>query len=175
MNNFYSANGQFRNINIIEHLDITPPTSLSVISYMIENENMKNRINVLENEIGRLEDEIKKSRVLYLPFNNNKTSKIISKNSNNWSSIDGNIVLEIFYDNELDYIPQVFVELSENNNSDIIYKTQVYDINNTSFKCKLLVENLDLNNYKNDKGNNIYSDIMDFIKKNVSLNYMIIE
>ena len=175
MNNFYSANGQFRNINIIEHLDITPPTSLSVISYMIENENMKNRINVLENEIGRLEDEIKKSQVLYLPFNNNKTSKIISKNSNNWSSIDGNIVLEIFYDNELDYIPQVFVELSENNNSDIIYKTQVYDINNTSFKCKLLVENLDLNNYKNDKGNNIYSDIMDFIKKNVSLNYMIIE
>ncbi len=175
MNNFYSANGQFRKIDIIEHLDITPPTGISIISYMIENENMKNRISVLESEIGKLEDKIKKSQVLYLPFNNNKTSRIISKNSNNWSSMDDNIVLELIYDNELDYIPQVYVELSEKNMSDLVYKTTVYDINEKSFKCKLLVENLDLNNYKDGDGNNIYSDNLDFIRKNVSLNYMIIE
>jgi len=59
--------------------------------------------------------------------------------------------------------------------SDLVYKTTVYDINEKSFKCKLLVENLDLNNYKDEDGNNIYSDNLDFIRKNVSLNYMIIE
>jgi len=56
-----------------------------------------------------------------------------------------------------------------------VYKTTVYDINEKSFKCKLLVENLDLNNYKDGDGNNIYSDNLDFIRNNVSLNYMIIE
>ena len=95
MNKFYSANGNFENIDIIEHLDVVPPTNISIISYMIENENMKNRISVLESNIIKLEGKINESR-MFLPYNNNKSSTIISKSSNDWSSIDGNIVMHYF-------------------------------------------------------------------------------
>lgn len=173
MNKFYSANGNFENIDIIEHLDVVPPTNISIISYMIENENMKNRISVLESNIIKLEGKINESR-MFLPYNNNKSSTIISKSSNDWSSIDGNIVMHVFYDNKYEYIPQIFVELAEKNNSNMDYKIHVSDIDNESFKCKLIVDNLELNNLKDENGKNVYNDKMDFVKQNLSLNYMII-
>jgi len=50
----------------------------------------------------------------------------------------------------------------------------VSDIDNESFKCKLIVDNLELNNLKDENGKNVYNDKMDFVKQNLSLNYMII-
>jgi len=174
MNTFYSANGNFNKINLIEKFDEDHPSSMSIISFMIDNENMKNRINILENEIGRLEREIKLSQAQYLPFNNNKTSKIISKNSNNWMSVNGNIVIEIIYEENLDFVPQVYVEIVDNILSDIKYNVQVYEIGKNSFKCKLITDNIEYNKYIDNDGNS-YSDILAFVRNRLSLNYVIIE
>ena len=173
MNTFYSATGQFKKIDIIENLDDEQPTNISLISYMIENEKMKDRVIKLEDELVKLEDKIKEYRK-YLPYSNEKTSRIVSKTNNNWISLDDNIVLDVKFDVEYNFKPQVFVELIENNNLNVKYKTQVYGINKKGFKCKLTLDDFYLNNFKDNKGINIYSDKIDFIKKNVSLNYIIV-
>lgn len=174
MNTFYSANGNFNKINLIERYDEEHPSSMSIISFLIDNQNMKNRIDTLENEISRLEREIKLSQMKYLPFNNNKTSKIISKNSNNWISTDGNIIIEIIYEEELEFIPQVYVEIVDNKLSDIKYNVQVYEIGKDRFKCKLITDNIEYSKYINDDGNS-YSDILEFVRNRLSLNYVIVE
>ena len=173
MNTFYSANGKFNKINIIENFE-DHPSSMSIISFMIDNQNMKNRIDTLENEILRLEREIKLSQTQYLPFNNNKTSKIISKNSSNWTSVDSNIIIQIVYEEELEFIPQVYVEVVDNKLSDIKYNVQVFDIGKENFKCKLITDNIEYYNY-NDNDGNSYSDILSFVRDRLSLNYVIIE
>lgn len=173
MDNFYSANGNFSKINIIEKFDVLPPSNVSIISYMIENEQLKLKINELENNLNEMDRKLSQLR-LKLPYRDNKTSKIMTFSNNNWGKNNGVIFIEIIYEEEYESIPQIYIQLVEKEISEVMHKLILYDVTNKGFKCKLTVSNFDINKFKLDNGENKYSDKMDYVKDQLSINYLVI-
>ena len=173
MDNFYSANGNFSKINIIESFEPLPPSNVSLISYMIENEQLKLRVNELESNLTELSNKLAQLR-LNLPYRDNKTSKIITFSNNNWLVNNGNIYIEIDFEEIYESVPQVFTQLVEKNISGVVHKLILYDLTIKGFKCKLTINNFDINRFKLPNGENKYSDKMDYVKDQLSINYLVI-
>ena len=68
----------------------------------------------------------------------------------------------------------MYVEIVDNKLSDIKYNVQVYEIGKDRFKCKLITDNIEYSKYIDDDGNS-YSDILEFVRNRLSLNYVIVE
>ena len=156
MNNFYSANGDISNYNIIEHFE-TPTEGVSVIAHLLESENQKNKINELENKVKELTNkfaniDIKINNKMndlkkYLPYNNDRFSTIDSKRSNEWNSEENNLFIEIEFKNTYHFIPNVYTELILNKDYKLKFKKRIANLSKNGFR--LYMELIDFNfNYQ---------------------------
>jgi hypothetical protein len=182
MNNFYSANGNMNNYNIIEYFE-GPTEGVSVISHLIESEKQKNKVIELENQIKELKlnisnfDKIIDKKLntikLHLPFDNNEFSKIESKKNNNWMSEEDKLFIDVSFNNKYTNIPKVVTELILNREYELKLSKRVsnLDINGFRINIKLLDFNLDDYNVKN---NSNFSNELEMLKSDLTLNYIVI-
>jgi len=182
MNNFYSANGNINNYNIIEHFE-TPNEGVSVIAHLLESENQKNKINELENKVNVLTSELanidkkidnKLNDVKkYLPFKNNRFSKINSIKSNKWNLEDNKLFIEILFKNSYYFIPDVYTELILNKDYELNFKKRISNLSKTGFRLYIKLLNFSLDDY-NIKNNTNFANELDMLKSDLTLNYIVI-
>ena len=183
MNNFfYSANGSINNYKIIEHFD-SPNEGVSIISHLIESEKQKNKIIELEGKVNELDTKLKDIELLisnkvnevknYLPFNNDKFSTINSKKSNNWNLEGDNIFIDIQFEKSYDYIPNVYTELILNKDYDLSIKKRIANLSKDGFRFYVKLIKFNLEDY-NTKNQTNHIDVLEMLKLDLTLNYILI-
>ena len=183
MNNFfYSTNGSINNYKIIEHFD-SPNEGVSIISHLIDSEKQKNKIVKLENKISELETKVKDFNLIinnkvnevkkYLPFNNDDFSSIISKKSNDWNIENDNIFIDIMFDKSYEYIPNIYTELILNKDYNLSFKKRIANLENDGFRIYIKLIKFSLEDY-NTKNQTTHLDIIEMLKSDLTLNYIVI-
>ena len=183
MNNFfYSANGSINNYKIIEHFD-NPNEGVSIISHLIDSEKQKNKVIELEKKIDELDTKLTNFNLLidtktneikkYLPFNNGDFSSIKSKKSNNWNLEDNNIFIEIIFEKSYNYIPNIYTELILDKDYTLSFKKRIASLSKDGFRIYLELVDFNLEDY-NIKNDTNYIDILEMLKTDLTLNYIVI-
>lgn len=183
MNNFfYSANGSMSNYKIIEHFE-SPNEGVSIISHLIESEKQKNKIVELENKINELEtklgdldlktsdkvNEVKK----YLPFNNGDFSSINTNKLRDWNLEDDNIFIDVIFKKEYEHIPNIYTELILNKDYNLSIKKRIVNLSKVGFRFYVELIKFNLEDY-NTKNQTNYVDIIEMLKSDLTLNYIVI-
>ena len=182
MNNFYSANGDINNYEIIEHFN-SPNEGVSIISHLLESEKQKNKIEELENKIKDLSGQLATVDVKikneisnfkkYLPYKNNRFSSINSKKSNDWNLEDDNLFIDITFENTYYFIPNIYTELILNKDYKLNFKKRIANLSKTGFRMYIKLLGFNLEDYNIKNNTNFKSDI-DFLKSDLTLNYIVI-
>ena len=158
MNYFYSTNGNVIKSNIIEGLS-EEDEQINLIDYM-------NKIDMLESELSELKSNFDTLRSKYnitlsnLPNKGDDMGyKFITDTVNDWKYVNNSIYIEVTLSDIIADIPYVYVNVIENGLIDNNYSYSVANVNRNSFRVYLNIE---------------VDNKLEFVKSNLSLNYLVI-
>lgn len=163
MNYFYASNGLLIKKNIIENLEMEEEedNKLSLIDYLNKIEILSNEINELKNEVnGEINNLKGQLNFDFLPKDSKgKNLKFITDVSNDWNIDNDIIFIDVNYDLDT-FFPQIYTQIVENN---IISEKYLFSViknpENKSFRVTIHIS---------------VDDKLNFVKDNLSLNYLVI-
>lgn len=158
MNYFYSTNGNVIKSNIIEGLD-EEDGQINLLDYM-------NKIDKLESELVELKSDYDMLKNKYNIILNKLPSKggdivykFITGTVNDWRYVNGSIYMEVNISDIIVDMPYVYVNVIENGLIETSYSYSLSKVRKDGFRVYL---NIDVENK------------LEFVRSNLSLNYLVI-